>query len=190
MARAHDLLSLSEDPQHVVLADYLGAIGASLALTGDAAGPVGVRVAAPGDILVAADRAVAVGLIVNELATNALKHALPPPTGGTVEVSARRTAPDRLAITARDRGVGMAAALKENLGFRIIRSSPSRCGSASGWRWSSRTSWRWRTERRKPLGPGARLRPFPALPRTPALGPARSGECSPPSLQRSRSSRP
>ncbi len=122
MARAHDLLSLSGGPQQVILADYLRAICASLAPVDDAASRVSVAVEAAGDILIAADRAVAVGLIANELATNALKHAYPPPARGGVEVAARRTAPDRVAIAVRDRGVGMAAAPKENLGFGIIRS--------------------------------------------------------------------
>lgn len=49
--------------------------------------------------------AMAVGLIVNELATNALKHAFPDNRSGTIRISLRRSSP--FALIVEDDGVGL-----------------------------------------------------------------------------------
>jgi two-component system, sensor histidine kinase PdtaS len=56
------------------------------------------------------DRAVPVGLIVNELLTNSLKHAFPNQESGTVRVEARQAADGIVIITVADDGVGLASA--------------------------------------------------------------------------------
>ena len=120
MARVHDLLSLSGKSQQVFLADYLRDVCSSLAPSEDGS-RIRIVVDAEGNIPIGADRAVAIGMIVNELTTNALKYAFPPPRGGTVEVRAHRPAPDQVILTVRDDGIGMPAGLKGNLGFGIVR---------------------------------------------------------------------
>jgi two-component sensor histidine kinase len=69
------------------------------------------------------DRAIHVGLIVNELITNALKHAFPGDSAGEVIV-ALRCAGDRVELEVRDTGVGLPAALDleqaKTLGLRIV----------------------------------------------------------------------
>src|ERR1700735_479403 len=52
------------------------------------------------------DRAIQVGLIVNELVTNAIKHAFPGGTKGTVTVTLKR-APGELRLTVADDGPGL-----------------------------------------------------------------------------------
>jgi two-component sensor histidine kinase len=52
------------------------------------------------------DRAIPVGLIVNELVTNALKHAFPDDTKGTVVVTLKRV-PGELRLTVADNGRGV-----------------------------------------------------------------------------------
>jgi two-component sensor histidine kinase len=74
------------------------------------------------DIPIVADVAVAVGLIVNELVTNALKHAFPEPARGTVRVRAARSGAGRVVMSVVDNGVGMEVGRKGNLGFGIVRS--------------------------------------------------------------------
>ena len=61
-----------------------------------------------------------IGLIVNELVTNALKHAFPDERGGTVSVRLRRTG-DELTLTVEDDGIGCPDAPAEGLGSRIVR---------------------------------------------------------------------
>ncbi|HZC83851.1 MAG TPA: histidine kinase dimerization/phosphoacceptor domain -containing protein [Rubrobacter sp.] len=75
------------------------------------------------------DRAVPVGLIINELLTNALKHAFPEERSGTVRVRFFRTGDDFCLVVADD-GVGMEKARTEGtkLGQRLIRSLATQLG--------------------------------------------------------------
>jgi two-component sensor histidine kinase len=74
-------------------------------------------------------RAVPVGLIINELLTNALKHAFPEERSGTVRVRFFRAGDDFCLVVADD-GVGMEAAQTEGtkLGQRLIRSLAAQLG--------------------------------------------------------------
>ena len=53
------------------------------------------------------DTAVPIGLIVNELLTNALKHAFPGERAGAIRISLRESAPDTLRLEIADNGVGL-----------------------------------------------------------------------------------
>lgn len=55
------------------------------------------------------DTAVPIGLIVNELLTNALKYAFPGERAGAIRISLRESAPDTLCLEIADNGVGKAA---------------------------------------------------------------------------------
>ena len=69
-------------------------------------------------------RAVAVGLIINEALTNALKHAFPVGRGGTVTVRFTREDGDYV-VSVRDDGIGADGTpdgSREHLGQRLIRS--------------------------------------------------------------------
>ena len=80
------------------------------------------------DVKVDADRAVLgsavaapIGLVVNELVTNAFKYAFPDRHDGTVEVRFRRAeADDGYVLTVSDNGVGWRGT-KDGLGSRIMR---------------------------------------------------------------------
>jgi len=83
-----------------------------------------VRVeAAAGDLMLDLDRAVHVGLIVNELLTNALKHAFPGGTAGQVTVGLARVG-DALELVVRDSGRGLPGNFDldqaRSLGLRIV----------------------------------------------------------------------
>jgi two-component sensor histidine kinase len=60
-------------------------------------------------IQVEIDQAIPCGLIVNELVTNSLKHAFPPPGGGEVRVSLQQDAPGTVRLQVSDTGVGLPA---------------------------------------------------------------------------------
>jgi len=69
-------------------------------------------------------RAVPCALILNELVTNALKHAFPGERGGEVRVSLRQSAPGELELSVQDNGVGcpqvLPARTGKSLGLRIV----------------------------------------------------------------------
>jgi two-component sensor histidine kinase len=71
------------------------------------------------------DRAVSVGVIVNELVSNACKYAYPGPgCGGEIRVALRRDGDDRFTLAVEDDGVGMASnapAKGTGLGTKLIR---------------------------------------------------------------------
>jgi hypothetical protein len=70
----------------------------------------------------ASDTAFALGIIVTELVTNAVKYAFPPPRSGTIFAQARRGDPDRLEVSIKDDGIGMASFREESLGYGLVRS--------------------------------------------------------------------
>ena len=70
------------------------------------------------------DQAVPVGLILNELISNALKHAFPAGREGSIWIEAART-DDALVISVRDNGVGVPENVEchrpKSLGLEIVR---------------------------------------------------------------------
>lgn len=81
--------------------------------------PIALRVSSD-PILLPSNQAVSVGLIVNELATNAFKYAFPDSEGGTVDIVLRGNA-DNLMIIVEDNGVGCPPDVGEGVGSRLIR---------------------------------------------------------------------
>ena len=121
MAHAHNLLSKSRDPRRIGLAPYLRDLCASLmTATGKDAG-IRIEVQADEDIHILADQAIALGLVVNELVTNAVKHAFPSNPAGHIAVAARRSHADRVTVRVCDDGVGMSAGREGALGYGIVR---------------------------------------------------------------------
>jgi PAS domain S-box-containing protein len=88
------------------------------------AGEVRIEVEAEAGATVDLDRAVPLGLIVNELVTNAIKHGLADQHGGTVQVRfLRRDEHYRLSVRDYGPGVGMdgQAVIEEGLGMQLVR---------------------------------------------------------------------
>jgi len=71
---------------------------------------------------VASEDAVQMGIIVNELITNAVKHAYPPPTGGKILVGLA-AGDDGIHLSVRDFGQGLpgGAQRETGLGMRLVR---------------------------------------------------------------------
>ena len=74
--------------------------------------------------------AIPVGLIVNELVTNAFKHAFPDERGGRLDVRLERRGRKALRLSVRDDGRGMPkkAEKKETLGMEIVRMLTTQLG--------------------------------------------------------------
>ncbi|HEX5100000.1 MAG TPA: histidine kinase dimerization/phosphoacceptor domain -containing protein [Polyangiaceae bacterium] len=79
------------------------------------------------------DRAIPCGLILNELMTNALKHAFPEGRAGTLRVALRREAPDRVVLGVSDDGVGLPdahdGARRGSLGWRLVKAFAEQLGA-------------------------------------------------------------
>ena len=75
------------------------------------------------------DQAVALGVIVNELVTNAAKHAYPPPHTGEVSIQLERKGGD-LRLSVGDSGPGLPAEPPASgLGMRMVRSLTQQLGA-------------------------------------------------------------
>jgi two-component sensor histidine kinase len=122
MARVHDLLSKSESAQNVDLADYVGDLCEALRPITEDDGRVQFKVNAEGGILVEADTAFALGIVLTELITNAVKYAFPSPRQGTILAEAHRGAPGRVEVLIKDNGIGMASFREGSLGYGLVRS--------------------------------------------------------------------
>jgi two-component sensor histidine kinase len=131
IARAHrHLYRGSGQPGTVEMRDYFGdlcaALSESLFLRG------GITLSCDCDeAAVPRDRAVSMGLIVNELVTNAAKHAFPGRDLGTITVTFR-TRPGGWEVTVADDGVGLPEAAEpgpdHGLGSRLIEAFARQAG--------------------------------------------------------------
>jgi two-component sensor histidine kinase len=73
------------------------------------------------------EEAVALGLIVNELVTNAVKHAYPASANGVIHVSLSKSAAG-LALEVRDEGCGLGDGDRSaGIGMRLVRSLVQQC---------------------------------------------------------------
>jgi two-component sensor histidine kinase len=124
MALIHEQLHHSSDLARLDVGAYLDSLAAHLARSFGAPGAIAVSVdlkRPPPDL----DQALVCGLIVNELVTNALKHALKHAAGGEgqIHIDLHDEANGGRVLEVRDNGPGMdAAALEEErtLGLTLV----------------------------------------------------------------------
>jgi PAS domain S-box-containing protein len=122
IAQLYDLISQSSHGQTVAVDGYLREIARTMSasLLGNTSGiKIEVRAEA---LYIDPDRAVPLGLLVNELATNAIKHAFPHGVGRVV-LSAEQVG-DQIELTVADDGVGMkdrgSTKIPEKRGFDYV----------------------------------------------------------------------
>jgi two-component sensor histidine kinase len=106
IALVHEKLYRSEKLSHIAFGEYAEALVAELAHTHSAAAN-GITLALDmGDVHIGVDAAIPLGLMLNELVSNALKHAFVGSPSGLVEV--RLTAVGgRLMLRVADNGIGL-----------------------------------------------------------------------------------
>jgi two-component sensor histidine kinase len=126
MALVHENLYQSTDLAHVDAAEYLRSLIQPLR---HAHGAVALRVAVTvdvGAVTLPMDAAVPCGLIVNELVTNAFKHAFPDGEArGEIGVQLRADPDGRCHLSVRDTGIGLPPGLPHGpsggpLGLRLV----------------------------------------------------------------------
>ena len=119
IANVHDLLWRSHQVGFIELADFLAEVCKKLDGTGQ-----NKLVCEADTLLISADQAVPLGLLVNELISNAIKYAYPGGSG-SIAVSAHQIE-GMLQVTVSDTGVGLPADFdldepRKSFGFKMIR---------------------------------------------------------------------
>ena len=132
IGQVHRRLYTSDDVQTVDMAAYLAALLHELEETGvGAAGVRRLRLSAD-PIRLNTDRAVSLGVIVNELITNACKYAYATDEDGEVRVFLARDGDQALRLTVEDDGRGLTAGLAAQgtgLGARVIEAMADSLGA-------------------------------------------------------------
>jgi two-component sensor histidine kinase len=130
VGRAYERLAYNADYETIDLAAYLLEVIEDLR---PAVAPCIIHFEAPDAIPFAADRAILVGLIVNELVLNAGKYAYPDCPDGSIWILLAQTAESSLLVTVRDNGVGVPAgfdpATSKRLGTRLINALAKQLGA-------------------------------------------------------------
>lgn len=125
MALIHEALYRSPDLGRIDFSEYLHAFCAQLA-AGYVLDPDAVRVEARSEpVFFEIEAAVPLAFLVNELVTNALKHAFPDGRTGCIRVELSRPEPGTLELSVADDGVGVAPAAVEarpaTMGMQVVR---------------------------------------------------------------------
>jgi two-component sensor histidine kinase len=125
VSHLHRRLSAGPHQEGIHACDYLiestSALISSLAL----GHRVGLVQHLTADCIISPDQAQKIGLLVNEIVMNALKHAHPTGIPVQISIGCRREANGRFTIEVSDDGVGLPegsdTAMKGGVGFRLIR---------------------------------------------------------------------
>jgi two-component sensor histidine kinase len=120
IANAHSQLQPTGDRSMVDMRSYLTDLCRDLGDSLRDVRPVAVRVDAD-PIELSTERAVPIGLIVNELVTNAFKYAFREDQEGAITVTFHRTEAGDIDLVVEDNGVGCPLSAKEGLGTRLVR---------------------------------------------------------------------
>lgn len=125
IALIHEKLYQSRDYARIPFSEYARSLAEGVV---HAAGvsPGRVRLTMNIETLaLAVDKAIPCGLILNELITNALKHAFPNERHGSIEVEFRKASPGELVLLVADDGVGLpddfTVEKSHSLGLELVR---------------------------------------------------------------------
>jgi two-component sensor histidine kinase len=130
VGRAYERLAYNADNENIDLIEYLSEIIDDLRPT---VAPCEIELDSPEPIQFAADRAILVGLIINELVSNAGKYAYPDCPGGLIWVQAvRQSYQQSILISVRDEGVGLPVSFdpetSKRLGTRMVNALSKQLG--------------------------------------------------------------
>jgi two-component sensor histidine kinase len=130
VGRAYERLAYNADYEKIDLVSYLREVIDDLET---AVAPCKVQLEAPEEIQFAADRAILVALVINELVLNAGKHAYPNASDGLIWVRIVRMEKNLILVSVRDEGVGLPAGFdpltSKRLGSRLINALAKQLGA-------------------------------------------------------------
>ena len=124
MALVHQMLLKSNDLTFIDVTGYLETLSAELLRT-YRTGEDSVVCEITGEpISISIEQAVPLGLVINELLSNALKYAFPENRKGTISIRTKKKEDDMVEIEIRDDGIGLSGQTElekgEGLGYRLI----------------------------------------------------------------------
>lgn len=130
VGRAYERLAYNADYEKIDLVSYLREVIDDLET---AVAPCKVQLEAPEEIQFAADRAILVALVINELVLNAGKHAYPNSSDGLIWLRIVRVEKNLVLVSVRDEGAGLPAgfdpATSRRLGTRLINALAKQLGA-------------------------------------------------------------
>ena len=132
IGQVHRRLYSTHDVENVDMQEYLGALVDELAQTWSTVEAPRLVSLAVEPVRLPTDRAVSLGVIVNELVSNACKYAYAPTAAGEVRVALRQRG-DRFELAVEDDGIGLtpgAAPKGTGIGTRVIRAMAQSLQSA------------------------------------------------------------
>jgi len=123
IALVHDQLYQTRDYARVQFGEYLRTLAHNVFELGRASTPARLELAVD-DVVLDVGLAIPCALVINELITNALKHAFPGGRAGTVRVAFARNGRE-LQLEVADDGVGLPAGFElsksMSMGFQVVR---------------------------------------------------------------------
>jgi two-component sensor histidine kinase len=131
IAETQDHLQFAAGDQAVKLQEYLEELCWKLGEALRDVAPIAIRVTSD-KVVLSSRQATRIGLIVNELVTNALKYAFPEGQAGTIEVTLRR-GPANLTIVVEDNGVGRREDAHAGLGSTLVMLLVEQSGGNIKW---------------------------------------------------------
>jgi PAS domain S-box-containing protein len=124
MALVHEKLYQSADLTEINISEYVTSMSQHLLNAMDIDHLINLRLDID-DILLNVNYAIPCGLIINELFTNALKHAFPNQQQGQIVISMHEDSPGHFQLIVQDNGIGLPDAMKvkesESLGLQIFQ---------------------------------------------------------------------
>lgn len=131
MSLVHEMLYSADEIVQIDFGSYLNSLAHHLNVSFDTSARVAIRVSADG-LRLDLDTAIPLALLINEVLSNALKHAFPENRAGTIGIDLRHGEGGMTALTIRDDGIGVAPGFDwyraRGLGFRIVRSLAAKLG--------------------------------------------------------------
>ena len=130
VGRAYERLAYNADYENIDLVSYLREVIDDLEM---AVAPCKVQLEAPDEIQFAADRAILVALVINELVLNAGKYAYPNSSDGLIWVRLARMDESSILVSVRDEGAGLPAGFdpgtSKRLGTRLVNALAKQLGA-------------------------------------------------------------